>query len=95
MLYLIKNAQTGIKDKIKAIADKIIPIFPILLFSRIDFIPKKNPSRAIPKAINLYDFPEVPNAVVGNKPWHKKPQKEFGFIDIKGKKKLAYAHISH
>lgn len=43
----------------------------------------------------LYDFPEVPNAVVGNKPWHKKPQKEFGFIDIKGKKKLAYAHISH
>ncbi|MFP9116066.1 glycoside hydrolase family 2 TIM barrel-domain containing protein [Flavobacterium sp. RHBU_3] len=42
----------------------------------------------------LYDFPEVPAAVVGKKPWVRNKQKEFGFIDIKGKKKPSFAHIS-
>jgi hypothetical protein len=64
VLYLIKNAQTGIKDKIKAIADKIIPIFPLLLLSRNDFIPNKIPSIAIPRAISLYDLPVV--TIVGS-----------------------------
>jgi len=42
----------------------------------------------------LYDFPSVPDAVVGKKPWVKNKQKEFGFIDVKGKKKPSFLHIS-
>ena len=42
----------------------------------------------------LYDFNEVPNNVVGKLPWRVNPQKEFGFINSKGKKKPAFKFIS-
>ena len=42
----------------------------------------------------LYDFEKVPSDVVGNLPWRVNPQKEFGFIDSKGKKKPAFKYIS-
>jgi hypothetical protein len=43
----------------------------------------------------LYDFPEVPNAVVGRWPWQKQQQKHFGFIDTHGKQKPAFEFISN
>lgn len=42
----------------------------------------------------LYDFEEVPNTVTGWQPWRKKPQKAFGFIDQKGRKKASFKYIS-
>ncbi|KAA1243286.1 cellulase family glycosylhydrolase [Aquimarina sp. RZ0] len=42
----------------------------------------------------LYDFTEVPTAVVGKLPWRKHQQKHFGFIDKDGKKKKAFAFIT-
>lgn len=42
----------------------------------------------------LYDFEKVPNSVVGKLPWRVNPQKEFGFINIKGEKKPAFKYIS-
>ncbi|MFL9844629.1 cellulase family glycosylhydrolase [Flavobacterium rhizosphaerae] len=43
----------------------------------------------------LYDFPEVPVRVVGKKPWVRKKQEEFGFIDVNGNKKPSYLYISY
>ncbi|CAM4134014.1 MULTISPECIES: glycoside hydrolase family 5 protein [Flavobacterium] len=43
----------------------------------------------------LYDFPNVPNAVVGRWPWQKQKQKKFGFIDVNGKPKEAFKYISN
>jgi len=43
----------------------------------------------------LYDFPEVPAAVVGKKPWVRNKQKEFGFINVKGVKKPSFIYISN
>lgn len=42
----------------------------------------------------LYDFTEVPTAVIGSKPWRVKPQKKYGFITSKGKKKKSFELIS-
>lgn len=42
----------------------------------------------------LYDFSEIPEKVVGKKPWRKNPQKYFGFIDEKGRKKPAFNYIN-
>jgi endo-1,4-beta-mannosidase len=42
----------------------------------------------------LYDFEIVPKEVVGSLPWRKNPQKQFGFIDINGAKKVAFKFIS-
>ena len=42
----------------------------------------------------LYDFEEVPNNVVGKLPWRVNPQKEFGFINIKGEKKPSFKYIT-
>lgn len=42
----------------------------------------------------LYDFKKVPKEVVGKLPWRINPQKEFGFIDKKGRKKPAFNYIS-
>ncbi len=41
----------------------------------------------------MYDFKEVPNAVLGWKPWLKNLQKRYGFIDEKGNKKPAFKYI--
>jgi Cellulase (glycosyl hydrolase family 5) len=35
-------------------------------------------------AWTLYDFSDVPSAVVGKMPWHKTPQKGFGLIKVDG-----------
>lgn len=43
----------------------------------------------------LYDFPNVPNAVVGRWPWQKQKQKKFGFIDVNGKQKESFKYISN
>lgn len=43
----------------------------------------------------LYDFADVPTAVVGKKPWVRNKQKEFGFIDVWGNKKPSFLYISH
>ena len=43
----------------------------------------------------LYDFDEVPSAVVGKLPWRKARQKKFGFIDKNGKIKEAFQFISN
>lgn len=40
-------------------------------------------------AWTLYDFSEVPSAVVGKMPWNKNPQKNFGIITEEGKLKPA------
>ncbi len=42
----------------------------------------------------LYDFEQVPSAVVGKLPWRKHKQKHFGFIDRNGNKKEAFEFIS-
>ncbi len=42
----------------------------------------------------LYDFDEIPEKVVGKLSWRVAPQKKFGFIDSKGKKKPAFNYIS-
>lgn len=43
----------------------------------------------------LYDFPKVPTAVAGKWPWIKSKQKQFGFIDVKGKRKPSYKYINN
>lgn len=43
----------------------------------------------------LYDFDEVPTAVVGSRPWRKSVQKHFGFYDKGGKAKPSLEFISH
>ena len=43
----------------------------------------------------LYDFEEIPTAVTGLLPWRRNPQKEYGFIDVNGKKKPAFKYISN
>ncbi len=43
----------------------------------------------------LYDFEEVPSAVVGKLPWRKHKQKHFGFIDRNGNKKPAFEFIKN
>ncbi|WP_271782177.1 cellulase family glycosylhydrolase [Aquimarina algiphila] len=43
----------------------------------------------------LYDFEEVPSAVVGKLPWRKHKQKHFGFIDRNGNKKPAFEFIAN
>lgn len=43
----------------------------------------------------LYDFKKVPKEVVGKLPWRVHPQKEFGFINKKGKEKPAFKYISN
>ncbi len=43
----------------------------------------------------LYDFEEVPSAVVGKLPWRKHKQKHFGFIDREGNKKPAFKFIGN
>jgi len=41
----------------------------------------------------LYDFEEVPNAVVGMLPWRKKQQQFFGIINTNGELKPAYEFL--
>ncbi len=43
----------------------------------------------------LYDFKTVPKKVVGNLPWRKNAQKEFGFINTNGEKKPSFKYISN
>lgn len=43
----------------------------------------------------LYDFPEVPDQVAGKMPWQKNKQKNFGFIDLKGKEKASFLYITN
>ncbi len=42
----------------------------------------------------LYDFQDVPSAVVGQLPWRKQPQKYFGLIDTDGKPKAAFQFLN-
>lgn len=41
----------------------------------------------------LYDFSQVPNAVVGRLPWRKKPQEFYGCYDTEGKPKPATKYL--
>ncbi|MBJ2175417.1 cellulase family glycosylhydrolase [Aureibaculum sp. A20] len=43
----------------------------------------------------LYDFNEIPTAVVGRLPWRKKAQEFYGFIDKNGENKPAFKYISN
>ncbi len=43
----------------------------------------------------LYDFPQVPSNVAGKWPWIKNKQKQFGFIDTKGKRKPSFKYITN
>ncbi len=43
----------------------------------------------------LYDFPYVPDQVAGKWPWQKNKQKNFGFIDSKGKIKPSFEFITY
>lgn len=45
-------------------------------------------------AWTLYDFENIPSAVVGNRPWRTNPQKKFGLIDKDGKKKAAFEFVN-
>ncbi|WAC01347.1 cellulase family glycosylhydrolase [Lacinutrix neustonica] len=42
----------------------------------------------------LYDFVDVPKAVVGSRPWRRNTQKHFGFIDKNGTKKASFKYIT-
>ena len=42
----------------------------------------------------LYDFVNIPKEVVGGLPWRKNAQKQYGFIDENGAKKVAFKYIS-
>lgn len=42
----------------------------------------------------LYDFNNVPKAVVGRLPWRRNIQKNFGFISIDGTKKMSFEFIT-
>ena len=41
----------------------------------------------------LYDFDEIPTAVVGRLPWRKMPQKYYGCLDFEGNKKPSYSEL--
>ncbi|WP_055434830.1 glycoside hydrolase family 2 TIM barrel-domain containing protein [Lacinutrix algicola] len=43
----------------------------------------------------LYDFVDVPTAVVGRRPWRRNTQKKFGFINKNGVKKASFKYITH
>lgn len=43
----------------------------------------------------LYDYKNIPTAVVGRLPWRKYAQKKFGFIDDHGKPKKSFQYISN
>jgi hypothetical protein len=43
----------------------------------------------------LYDFVDVPTAVVGSRPWRRNTQKHFGFIDKNGAKKASFKYITN
>jgi hypothetical protein len=43
----------------------------------------------------LYDYKNIPTAVVGKLPWRKNAQKKFGFIDSRGKPKKSFKYISN
>ncbi|MFC2109050.1 glycoside hydrolase family 2 TIM barrel-domain containing protein [Bacteroidota bacterium] len=43
----------------------------------------------------LYDYKNIPTAVVGRLPWRKNAQKKFGFIDNDGKPKKSFKYISN
>ncbi len=43
----------------------------------------------------LYDFVDVPKAVVGSRPWRRNTQKHFGFIDKNGVKKASFKYITN
>ncbi|MFD2542770.1 cellulase family glycosylhydrolase [Lacinutrix gracilariae] len=43
----------------------------------------------------LYDFVDVPKAVVGSRPWRRNTQKHFGFIDKNGTKKASFKYITN
>jgi len=43
----------------------------------------------------LYDFVDVPTAVVGSRPWRRNTQKHFGFIDKNGVKKASFQYITN
>lgn len=43
----------------------------------------------------LYDFVDVPTAVVGSRPWRRNTQKHFGFIDKNGAKKASFQYITN
>ncbi|WP_452227158.1 glycoside hydrolase family 2 TIM barrel-domain containing protein [Lacinutrix cladophorae] len=43
----------------------------------------------------LYDFVDVPKAVVGSRPWRRNTQKHFGFIDKNGAKKASFKYITN
>ncbi len=45
-------------------------------------------------AWTLYDFEYIPSNIVGSLPWRRAPQKKFGFIDSKGRKKPSFKYIS-
>ena len=53
-------------------------IFPILKSNNLHFA-----------FWTLYDFEEVPTAVVGRLPWRRAPQKKFGILDSQGESKEA------
>jgi len=42
----------------------------------------------------LYDFESVPENVTGTYPWRRNPQKNYGFLDSRGKKKSSFKYIS-
>lgn len=42
----------------------------------------------------LYDFEEVPKAVVGSLPWRKKPQQYYGCLNRNGKEKASFKILS-
>ncbi|QXP55304.1 cellulase family glycosylhydrolase [Cellulophaga sp. HaHa_2_95] len=64
-------------------AEYYAEIQPLLLKKNIPFV-----------AWTLYDFSEVPTAVVGKLPWRKSKQYHFGFLTKRGKKKAAYEHFA-
>lgn len=43
----------------------------------------------------LYDFVDVPKAVVGSRPWRRNTQKRFGFIDKNGIRKASFKYITN
>jgi Cellulase (glycosyl hydrolase family 5) len=62
-------------------------------YKKIQAIFKKNKLSFM--SWTLYDFPNVPDQVAGKWPWQKNKQKNFGFIDLKGKTKPSFEFISY
>ncbi|EAS20809.1 hypothetical protein BBFL7_01699 [Flavobacteria bacterium BBFL7] len=42
----------------------------------------------------LYDFESIPESVTGTLPWRRNPQKYYGFLDSRGKKKSSFEYIT-